>query len=222
MYLNIKAMSTRSIQPQSPWIRWAALPGFIGPALFILTVITLGARQEGYSHVWQAISELGGVGATYPAIQNVNFLMLGVCVLVLSWALNRRSGGSATGPALLAVFGIAGGIAQGLLPCDAGCRGSTMTGLLHNVTGLVGFAAVIAAMMSFARRWQLDPTWRSHARFTRQAAVVAVLALALFIVVSAVAPGGPRGLVQRVFVGALLVWLMVTSWRLRSRQAVVA
>jgi hypothetical membrane protein len=215
-------MSTRSLRPESPWMRWAALPGLVGPALFILTVITIAAMQDGYSHVWQAISELGGVEGKYAAFQNVNFLMLGLSVVALSWALHHRLGGAVLAPALLAVFGLSGGIAQGLLPCDAGCRGATLTGLLHNITGITGFIAVILAMTAFARRWQLDPIWRGHARFTRQAAALAVAGLVSFIIVSAALPTGPRGLLQRVFVGALFVWLMVTSWRLHTRQVTVA
>lgn len=207
---------------RSRWERWAALSGIGGPALFTLTVIAIAARQDGYSHVWQAISELGGTGAAFPAIQNMNFLMLGVSVLVLSWVLHRRLGGSAKAPLLLAVFGLAGGIAQGLLPCDVGCRGATQIGLLHNITGITGFVAIVAAMMLFARRWQLEAAWREHARFTRRAAAVAVIALVSFILVSAALPSGPRGLVQRIFVGALFAWLMVTSWRLRSHTVMAS
>jgi hypothetical membrane protein len=194
-------MSTQTIRPHRPSIRWLALAGIIGPALFIMTVIAIGARQDGYSHVWQAISELGGVEAQYPVLQNVNFLMMGF--------------------SMLAFFGLAGGIAQGLLPCDIACRGETPVGLLHNVTGVAGFVAAITGMLVFARRWQLDETWRLHARFTRLAAVLAVTAFISFILVSALMPSGPRGLVQRIFVGTLLVWLMVTSWRLWNRPSAV-
>jgi hypothetical protein len=214
-------MSTQTIRPHRPSIRWLALAGIIGPALFIMTVIAIGARQDGYSHVWQAISELGGVEAQYPVLQNVNFLMMGFSMLVLAWALYESLGGPLTGPALLAFFGLAGGIAQGLLPCDIACRGETPVGLLHNVTGVAGFVAAITGMLVFARRWQLDETWRLHARFTRLAAVLAVTAFISFILVSALMPSGPRGLVQRIFVGTLLVWLMVTSWRLWNRPSAV-
>ena len=209
-------MSTQVIGTRNLWIRRFALAGIGGPAIFIVMVIAIAAREDGYSHVWQAISELGGVEATYPAIQNMNFLLMGLSMLMLSWALYQRFGDSPTGPVLVALFGLAGGIAQGLLPCDVGCRGATPVGLLHNVIGLIGFVAVITSMLVFARRWQLDETWRPHARFTRLVGVLAVAAFVSFIVVAAVLPNGPRGLVQRLFVGALLVWLMVTSWRLRS------
>lgn len=215
-------MSTNAERSHQTRTRWLALAGVAGPALFILMVTALGARQDGYSHVWQAISELGGVEATYPTFQNTNFLVMGGSMLMLSVALYRSFGGSVLGPVLLAVFGLAGGIAQALFPCDVACRGATPVGFLHNATGVTGFVAAIASMLVFARRWQRDEEWRPHARFTRQAALLAVTAFVAFIVVSAVAPTGPRGLVQRIFVGTLLTWVMATSWRVWTHQTAAA
>ena len=68
-------------------VRLLALGGTVGPALFVATIIAAGFLYDGYSHVSQTISELGGEGAEYALLQNMNFLVLGVLVLGFAWAL---------------------------------------------------------------------------------------------------------------------------------------
>ena len=195
-------------------VRLLALGGVLGPALFVATVIAAGLLYEGYSHVSQSISELGGEGAEYALIQNINFLVLGVLVLGFSWALARVIGGSPLGPALVGFFALSSAIGNALLPCDLGCEGQTTVGLLHNITGITGFVAAIAGMLLLARRWRTDSRWQSHGGFTRGAALVALAGLIGFIAMRASGAEAIDALAQRVFVGALLTWITVTAVRL--------
>ena len=202
-------------------VRLAAMGGVIGPILFVILVVLGGALYEGYSHADQKISELGGEGAQYAALQNLNFLMLGVLVTGFVWALARVIGPPYLGPVLIGVFGLSSSIANGLLPCDAGCRGETTIGLLHNITGLTGFVAAIVGMFVLARRWRSDPNWRSHVGFTRGAACVASTGLVWFVATQALDAQSLSGIAQRTFAGALLVWITVTAVRL-TREASTA
>lgn len=195
-------------------VRLLALGGVLGPVLFVAIVIVAGFLYDGYSHVSQAISELGGEGAEYALLQNINFLAIGVFTLGFAWALARVLGGSIVGPLLIGAFGLLSSIANGLLPCDLGCEGQTTVGLLHNITGITGFVAAIAGMLVLARRWRTDPRWQSHAGFTRGAAFVALAGLIVFIAMKASGAEAVDGLAQRVFVGALLTWITVTAVRL--------
>lgn len=195
-------------------IRVAALGGVIGPTLFAVLVIVNGVVYDGYSHVGQKISELGGEGAEYAILQNINFIMLGVLTIGFSWALARVLGPPYLGPALIGIFGLFSSIANGLLPCDVGCQGATTVGLLHNVTGLSGFIAAILGMFVLARRWRDDPIWQSHARFTRTVAFVAIGGLAGFVITQVLDAQSLAGLAQRIFAGALLLWIAVTAWKL--------
>ncbi len=194
-------------------VRMAALGGVIGPILFAVMVIVNGVVYDGYSHVGQKISELGGEGAEYAILQNINFVMIGVLTIGFSWALARDLGPPYLGPALIGIFGLFSSIANGLLPCDVGCQGETTVGLLHNVTGLSGFIAAIVGMFVLARRWRDDPTWQSHARFTRAVALVAVGSLAWFVITQALDTQSLAGLAQRIFAGGLLLWIAVTAWK---------
>jgi len=198
-------------------IRFAALGGVIGPILFATLVIVNGVVYDGYSHVSQKISELGGEGAEYAILQNVNFVMIGVLTLGLSWALARVLGPPYVGPALIGLFGLFSSIANGLLPCDVGCNGETTVGLLHNVTGLSGFIAAIVGMFVLARRWREDPAWQSHALFTKRAASVAMVGLVWFVITQAADIQSLAGVAQRTFVGALLLWIAVTAWKLHRQ-----
>ncbi len=198
-------------------IRLATLGGIIGPILFVMLVIVGGGVYDGYSHVSQTISELGGDGAEYALLQNFNFIVIGTLVIGFSWALAGVLGPPYLGPALIGFFGMSSSIANGLLPCDAGCEGETTVGLLHNITGLAGFIAAIAGMFILARRWRDDPVWQSHVGFTRSAAFVATGGFAWFVITQALDAEPLTGIAQRVFVSALLLWTAVTAWKLHRQ-----
>lgn len=210
-------MSERRIGEHGRAVRLAALGGVIGPILFVVLIIVGGVLYDGYSHVTQKISELGGEGAEYALLQNLNFIMIGVLTLGFAWALARVLGPPYLGPALIGLFGLSSSIANGLLPCDVGCQGETTVGLLHNVTGLSGFIAAIVGMFVLARRWRDDPTWQSHAGFTRNVALVAVGGLAWFVITQALDAQSLAGIAQRIFAGALLLWIAVTAWKLHQQ-----
>ena len=195
-------------------VRLAALGGVIAPIVFAALVIVAGLAYDGYSHVGQKISELGGEGADFAVLQNLNFALLGVLILGFSWALARVLGPSYLGPALIGYFGLVA-VAHAWIPCDVGCKGETAIGLLHNVTGLSGFVAAILGMFMLARRWREDTIWHPHAGFTRGAVAVALGGLVWFVITEAADIQSLAGIAQRIFAGALLVWIAVSAWRLR-------
>lgn len=196
-------------------VRLAVLGGVIGPIVFAIVVVVAGFVYDGYSHVSQKISELGGEGAEYAILQNLNFAVIGVLILGFSWALARAIGPSYLGPALVGYFGLVF-LAHAWIPCDLGCQGKTTIGLLHNVTGLTGFLATIVGMLVLARRWRLNPTWQFHARITRGAVAVALVGLAWFVITQAADLQSFAGIAQRTFAGALLFWIALTAWKLHG------
>src|SRR3990170_1860649 len=97
--------------------RLLAICGIIGPIFFTTVVVTLALLRPGYSHLAQAISELGEVGAPNAIVQDINFIMLGLLTLAFAFGLHRGIGarrGSKIGPALLAVFAVVAGVGNGL------------------------------------------------------------------------------------------------------------
>ena len=52
----------------------------VAPILFALAVIVLGFVREDYSHISDAISDLGEIGSPNMAGQNVNFILTGLLI----------------------------------------------------------------------------------------------------------------------------------------------
>ena len=200
-------------QQKASVVRLAAWGGVLGPIVFAILVIIGGGITDGYSHVTQKISELGATGAQHALLQNLSFALLGISVVGFAWALGRTLGRPPWGSALIGFFGVVVFV-HAFLSCDAGCNGETTAGLLHNVTGLMGFVAAIAGMIVLARRWAGDPHWHSLVTFTRIATVVAIAGLASFVVTQALDIQTFAGIAQRAFAGALLLWIAVTATQL--------
>lgn len=212
--------SAQHANREADLLRLTARGGMVGPAVFAVVIVVGGMLYDGYSHAGQKISELGGQGAEFAILQNVNFLLLGALVLGFAWALGRTLGAPYHGPILLAVFGISSCIANGLLPCDIACVGETPVAQAHNVTGLLGFLAAIVGMLVLARRWRHDPRWHHHVTPTYGAAAIAIAGLVWFITTQALDPlHALGGVAQRTFVAALLLWIARTAWLLDRQLA---
>ncbi len=176
-----------------------------------------GFLYEGYSHATQAISELGGVEAQYPIVQNANFFVFGILVVAFAFGLHRGIGGgsgSKLGPVLVGVFGIIT-VAQAFLPCDAGCEFQSLIGALHNLTGLSSFLALCVGILVTSRRLKGDPNWQSYRGYSLITGVAALVSLLAWIGVSKAAGiDAVNGILQRVFIGIVLLWIEVVAIQL--------
>ena len=204
-------------------LKFLAICGISGPVIFAILVTISGSLYEGYSHLTQAVSELGGAGAQYPEVQNWNFLILGILVMAFALGLHRGNvGGRKLGPVLIGVFGVSSGLANSVLPCDLGCEFQTLTGTLHNVTGLVGFVSAIAGIFVISRGLKGDPFWRRFHRFSLVVGFATLVSLLLWIgVAKAAEVDSLNGLLQRLFIGFWFLWVEVIAIRLfqLSRQS---
>lgn len=211
-------------ESQERTLKVLALCGISGPIIFAILVTVAGFLYQDYSHLSQAISELGGVGAEYPLIQNANFLIIGVFIIALAYGLHRGNVGGqrpTLGPVLIGLFGVSSGILNAVFPCDPGCEFHSLTGTLHNVTGLAGFIAAITGMLVISKRLQGDTNWHNLSRFSLVAGVAALVSLLVWIGVGEAAEvESVNGLLQRLFVGVWFVWVEVMAIRLfqLSRQ----
>ncbi|MBI2918841.1 MAG: DUF998 domain-containing protein [Chloroflexi bacterium] len=206
-------------------LRLLAFCGVAAPGIFAVLVLVGGLAYQGYSHASQAISELGGVEARYPLIQNANFFVVGVLIIALALGLHRGIGGghgSKLGPLLLGLFGVITAVAQPFLPCDPGCEFESLTGTMHNLTGLASFLAAVVGIFAISRRLKSDPRWSSYRGYSVITSAVALVALFAWIGIAKIAEvGSLNGVLQRTFVGLVIVWIEVMALRLfwLSRRA---
>ena len=212
-------------QSRDNTLRFLALCGIAAPVIFAILMTVAGFLFDGYSHLRQAGSELGGVEASHPIVQNASFFVLGILIVAFAFGLHRGIGSreeSKLGPILIGVFGLSSGVGNAFLPCDPGCEFQSLTGTMHNLTGLGGFIAAIAGIFIITRRLKEDPRWRSLYGFSRIAGVVVLVSLLLWIGVAKAAEVAiVNGALQRLFIGAWFVWIEVMAIRLfqLSRQS---
>ncbi len=163
------------------------------------------------------MSELGGVEAQYPIVQNASFVIVGTLFTAFAFGLHRGIGdgkGSRIGPILVGIFGIIT-VAQGFLPCDPGCDFKTLTGALHNVTGLSSFLTVCIGILFLARRLKGNPDWQSYRGYSLITGIAAIVSLFAWIGISKIAEvDAVNGVLQRVFVGIVFLWIEVVAIRL--------
>jgi hypothetical protein len=78
----------------------------------------------------------------------------------------------------------------------------SLHGLIHDVAFVIFVLAFLSTLFSLWRRFESDPRWRGHARYTLATGILAVLFLLL------------PGVAYYLFIVVLLAWIEVTAVRL--------
>jgi hypothetical membrane protein len=194
-----------------------ALAGIIGPLWSTTLIVVQGALHPDYSHVKMPISAL----AAWPTgwIQNLNFYISGVLILLFIVGLNgavRPTPRGRAGFALLLIGGMAL-MMNGVFPWKM-IDGVPTEPPAHAASAITTFAATGVGMIVFSRRMNADARWRRHAAYTLWSGIVVLI---LFVIVGffAVDNGAPlhewTGLIQRILVGVWLSWMIVLALALR-------
>lgn len=197
--------------------RLAALSGIIGPVVFVLIITIAGTRYDGYSHLSQAISELGATDSPVRIWQTLNFFFLGTALTLFALSFHQRferSSKLTTG--LFLYFAIFAGIGNGVFSCAPGCDMITTTGILHNLTGLTGFLSLSAAMFIIAKRMRKLEAWSRWATYTKTTGYLIVLFFVIWMTVGPIGELLPdiHGLFQRLMAASFLQWFMVMGLHL--------
>jgi hypothetical protein len=166
------------------------------------------------------VSELAARGQPYGGLFRVGDVLAGsLAAAVAGWAVRRSSGWSRTGWLGLAVFGLATAVDAGLtqLDCapsiDAECRTAETVGLVsasHQVHGVTSSIAIAGALLSFAGLAGRTRFFGSVLLILVTLASLATLAAMLF--------GSYVGVLQRVQLTGVTVWLAVLAAGLRRDE----
>ena len=197
-------------------LAWAALAGQV---LFIAAWIVGGALEPGYSHVEQAISELGASDATHPWIVNTGLVLFGLSIAALGPALLAVLPRRRATRVAMALFVMAGAavVLSGLFQLDCGmtqdrCLDRFHAGELswqhsaHLWLGLVFDLAFVATPFAIARSlWPRDSGLLALA-----CGVSGVVILALFIGLDQ-PDVGAAGLFQRIGLGVVHLWVLIVA-----------
>jgi hypothetical membrane protein len=191
--------------------------GMAGPIIFVLGIIIAGTRYDGYSHISQEISQLGGIDSQYAWIQNTNFYLLALSVIGFTFGLHRAidgGKGSLVGIVLISLLGFSSAGLNAVMPCDALCDGVTAAGKLHLITGITGFLAMAAGLIVISRRMVKSDDWKSYSRYTLATGILAIILFFGIGVEDSIETSARSGLMQRIFVANYLIWLFVTGLRI--------
>lgn len=183
-----------------------AVLGIIGPGLFAAAVVLQEIFRSDRSPFHNYISEYA-VGR-YGYVQVAAFFALGLGSLALAAGLRRATRdlrGSRLGSSLLALMGI-GILLAGVFTADLQGQPPTAEGTIHAAASVPTFIIAIVVIFVFARTFMRGERWTSLGWASLALGTVCLVAFVNLDIV----------IVQRVFVGALISWLILTAIRLRS------
>lgn len=197
--------------------RFAFVFAVLGIALIILLTVIGGAAFPDYSHATQFISELGARDAPHEALAGfAGFLPAGLLLVLFTagaFEVLPRSKRTTFELVGLAIYAL-GYVAAAIFPCDPGCRPvePSVSQLLHNLFGLIGYVLAPAFMFELGRSARC---WPGGEHLALPAFIVA--AITLLGVVALFADVRLVGLAQRAIEASILTWLMMCAFYVRAR-----
>jgi hypothetical protein len=169
------------------------------PTIVVVLQIVQGST---YHPLVQAASELSrGRGGILMALA---FTALGAGTTAFAYAL-RAATGARVAPVLLVLSGFCD-IVSAIFRADLGAT-HTVSGHIHDTTGIVTFVLIIAAMFAAIRPLRRSASFGTLAWWTLGWAVTAVGAFFLFPILG----DAHFGLAQRIFIASWLSWLIATT-----------
>jgi hypothetical membrane protein len=187
------------------------MSGIAAPVVFAAVAGILGAIQTGYNPVTQLISELGETGGSYAGIMNVGFGLTGMLIILFSYRIFVLVGKSltgATGSFLVVLAGISF-VTMAIFSCDTGCIPVTSTGQIHLQLGILALLAAVSASLLIGYSMWKQGTWNGYWQYSMASGVLVLILVPLFISVT-----GPDGLIQRVMIGIIFLWMEILAIKL--------
>jgi len=183
-----------------------------GVACFVASALLLPLFSE-YTLAGDYVSELA-IGR-FGFVQTIGFLTFGLGTLALAAGIRRAtrgSWGSLVGSALFGLLGV-GALVDAFFPIDEGRNPEqTMVGTVHILAGSLAFVCAMLGMFVLTRTFKRDVRWQTYWRLS--------LVLALGALVAFFLPSGQwPGIIQRIFLGIVIAWMILAALRLRSIAA---
>lgn len=190
-----------------------AMLAIVGQVILLASAWLLPLVSE-YSLISDDISTL--VLGRYGFVQTAAFVISGLGVLGLAFAIRQLTTGawgSLVGSLLIAAYG-AGAILTALFPTDGSDNLANLSaaGLIHVMVSLVSFLCVTVGMVVLSWTFGRAVRWRSLAPW---AALFATGAVSLILGLSTAQQSPWTGLMQRLLVTVIAVWLILVAFRVR-------
>ena len=196
--------------------------GVLIPFWLFFGVLLTALAYPGYSHLDQAMSQLGAQGSPTQGFSAwLNNLPLGVFFVLFAVAVMRQVRGSRLAlfsAWLILIHGLAS-FATGYFACDHGCAPAqpSFSQQMHNLAGLVMFLSLTLASLIWAFVSKRLLGSRGFGLFSIVCTLLAVVTVVLMA--QAVAAGHSFGLYQRINYGISVFWVAGLSLMLLRGRA---
>lgn len=196
-------------------LRLYAICGVIAPIFFVLMVVVEGFLVTGYSHMTQQVSDLGAytLYGSYALLQNLNFCVFGTLVVAFAIGLRQELPASRVMTASLGLFGVMFFL-LGFFPDQPTPWPAVAHYLLAQVSGLSILVSEFFAWRGLHRPVaDKGGAWARYGTFSLASLVLAVISFLVYVIFGQ--PGSPvAGLLQRVMMFFILLWIEVMALRL--------
>ena len=206
-----------------------ALLGIFGHAFFVVVVTLLPFFNPGYSSADDAISGL--LLGPYGFVLSGAFFAAGIGSLALAVGIYRTTRGvrgALSGCVLIGLWALGVALA-GVVLVDAQGNPTESATILHLTGAGLAFFSAPAGILVLSRVFARDAQWSSFYPLSLAlgfAAVVALIDMTTILIglsnlVETLGPGARRsvegvGIIQRVFVVTVILWMALAATRLRS------
>ena len=186
--------------------------GVVGVGLFALTVVALHILDPDLSVIDEPISvySLG----EYGWLSQVGTIAMGLGLIGIALGLRETlvSGKRVTASWVLVLIAGLGFIISGLFVTDpTGAIESTTSGTLHDLGGYISLLGVVITVWMLQGVFSRDAVYQHFARTQLWFAVLVTASMVALLTLGE----GQLGLMQRPFVVAVVVWLLVLAVRIR-------
>ncbi|MGD8574038.1 MAG: DUF998 domain-containing protein [Gammaproteobacteria bacterium] len=184
---------------------WLAGIAFVGVSIFTGTAAALQAARPDYDPLRVPLSfYLLGPGGSVLQLAYYALATGMVCLALAFWQTNNRQVRS---PGALAAFilGAIGVVLTATFDTDLpGTTAHSMHGVIHGISAGVAFLATLAGMALQSWRLRRADGWHGTGRL---AWPLALLAIAWLVVYVAFSRSQPHGLLQKVLIALIMLWL---------------
>lgn len=189
--------------------------GLLIPLWLFAGVALTSMGYPDYSHIDQAMSQLGAVGApTQHYSAWINNFPLGALFALFAIGVARRFAESRLAllsAALIMLHGLAS-FATGLFSCDPGCSPlqPSLSQQVHNLAGLAMFISLTLASALWAFLGGKPVSSPAFGRFSLLCVILAIVTVGMMA--KAFGDGHGFGLYQRLNYAVSVIWVAALSW----------
>ncbi len=213
---------------RASWLRLLAVLGIFGQVVFILVVTLLPFLQSDYSSFNDPISAL--LLGAYGFVLSGALFAAGLGSVALAFGIYRTTRGmrgALLGSTLIALWGIGFALA-GVVPTDAEGNPTQTALTLHGLAVGLAFYSAPLGILVLSRVFAQKARWSSFYPLSMALGFAAIAELTDITIYSiglsdlrqAVGPlvrgFEGLGLIQRLFVGTVVVWMLLAAIRLRA------